>query len=229
MIGIICAMKEEMEGIEREFECFKKEEISSIKFKEGEYYGKKCVLAQSGVGKVYAAICAQTMVLNYKPEYIINIGMAGGVGLKTEVCDLVIAKNVIQYDYDISAFGDKEKGQISGFSSCEIPCNGKIIKIANDVAKELGIKSYTGNVLTGDKFVNDINKVTQLRLEFNGLACEMESASIGQVCYLNKVKYGSIKIISDRADKNSAVDFEKFYVEYPQIINKLAGKIISKM
>ena len=229
MIGIICAMEEEILGIKESFISIAEEKISSNKFIKGEYAGKECVLALSGVGKVYAAMCAQTMILRYKPEYIINVGMAGGIGEKINVNDIVIATNVIQYDYDISVFGDKKKGQISGFAQREIPCSSKLINIMEKTSKELNIRSHLGNVLTGDSFLCEQMQARYLGREFNGLACEMECGSIGQVCFINKVEFGTLKVISDKADSSAADDFEKFYVEYPQIINKLVEKTISKL
>lgn len=229
MIGIICAMEEEISGIRESFISIDKEKVSLIEFIKGRYAGKECVLALSGVGKVYAAMCTQTMILKYNPSCIINVGMAGGIGDKVNIKDTVIAKNVIQYDYDISMFGDKKKGQISGFNQCEIPCNDKIIKIMQQSLKELDIKSHLGNILTGDSFLSDHIKAEILGKEFNGLACEMECASIGQVCLINKVEFGALKVISDKADSVAVDDFEKFHVEYPQIINKIVEKIISKL
>ncbi len=233
MIGIICAMEEEIAGIKSEFDSLDEKPVSGNvildRLKKGKFCGKKCVLGLSGVGKVYAAICTQTMILKYHPRYIINVGMAGGIGEEINIYDLVIAKNVVQYDYDISTFGDKKIGQISGFDNREIPCSNSIIKIAEKVSKSLNIKSHVGNVLTGDSFLSDSIKAKELKNEFNGVACEMECASIGQVCQINKVEFGALKVISDKADTKSVVDFQKFHVEYPQIINKLVAKIISEL
>ena len=37
------------------------------------------VVAVAGVGKVNAAVCAQTMILKYSPDIMINVGVAGGL------------------------------------------------------------------------------------------------------------------------------------------------------
>ena len=46
--------------------------------------------------------------------------------------------------------------------------------------------------------------------EFGGKACEMEGASIGHVCYVNKVPFGVLRAMSDGADETSHMDFEEF-------------------
>lgn len=229
MIGIICAMEEEVVGLEKDLINPKEEIISKMRFNDGKYGGKKCVVAKSGVGKVHAAMCAQTMILKYNPDYILNVGMAGAVGENIEIFNIVIAKEVVQHDYDISVFGDKRRGQISGFNFRDIKCSEKIVGIAKEVSDELKIKSAVGRVLTADSFISDEEKVNELRCEFDGLACEMEGASIGQVCNLNGVEFGVIKIISDKAEKYSKNEFKEFSKKYPQIINNLIKKIVSKL
>ena len=62
-IGIIAAMQIELDGIAAKLEDIKKETVGNIQFLCGKLYGKKIVCAVCGVGKVFAAMCAQTMIL----------------------------------------------------------------------------------------------------------------------------------------------------------------------
>lgn len=229
MIGIICAMREEMDGIEKTMDIKEEILISSIIFKIGIIGGKKCILSVSNAGKVNAAICAQTMILNYKVSHIINVGTAGSISIDLNVGDVVIARNVIQYDYDISAFGKRKKGEISGLGICEIPCNKDMIKKASCVVKEINGNVYIGNIVTGDKFVNDKDEMSYLKNEFKGLACEMECGSIGQVCYMNDTAFIAIKVISDGANKSSVVEFKDFIIKYPQNMSYLIKNLVMKI
>lgn len=77
MIGIIGALSEEVEMLINMAEDKKEAEISGISFITGKLHGKKCVVAQCGIGKVNAAVCAQTMILRYKPDAVINCGVGG--------------------------------------------------------------------------------------------------------------------------------------------------------
>ena len=38
---------------------------------------------------------------------VINVGVAGGIGMDIYPGDVVIAENLVQYDMDTTAFGDK--------------------------------------------------------------------------------------------------------------------------
>ena len=40
----------------------------------------------------------------------------------------------------------------------------------------------------------------------------MEAGSIGHVCLVNNVDFAALKVISDNADENSSIDYEKFKI-----------------
>ena len=63
MIGIIGAMDSEVDELKKNLSDVKVKLISGINFYEGSIYNKKIVLAKCGVGKVFAAICAEAMIL----------------------------------------------------------------------------------------------------------------------------------------------------------------------
>lgn len=91
-------------------------------------------------------------------------------------------------------------------------------KLHNDIPTELlkqfNIKNpgvYEGLIATGDQFIKSAEKMTQLRTELPDLKCvEMEGASVAQVCNYHSVPFSCIRIISDRADHSSKIDFEAF-------------------
>lgn len=229
MIGIIYAMEEEFRNIINIMQVKLVDTISGINFKIGEIFGKECVLALSGIGKVHAAMCSQSMIIKYKPNLIINLGTAGAIDHKLNILDLVVAENVIQYDYDISAFKDKTKGQISGINISKIPCDSRVSKLFIDALKSINKRVYFGDVLTGDRFIDNKQELVILENEFKGLACEMECGAIGQVCYINNIRFAVMKVISDRADKSSKDDFEKYINESAKIMHDILRETITKI
>ena len=58
MIGIIGAMSAEVEALKAKIEDARAESVSGIEFVSGKLCGKDAVVAQCGIGKVFAAICA---------------------------------------------------------------------------------------------------------------------------------------------------------------------------
>jgi adenosylhomocysteine nucleosidase len=75
-IGIIGAMAVEVESLKSKINNAKKEIVSGIEFVSGELCGKDVVVAQCGIGNVFAAICTEAMIVKYGVDSIINTGVA---------------------------------------------------------------------------------------------------------------------------------------------------------
>lgn len=214
MIGIICAEVSEINEILILMENIIKERVNSFEFTVGILHGVKCTVVLSGVGKVHAAMCAQTLILKYNPDFILNVGVAGGIGENVKIGDIVVASGVIQHDFDVTAFSGRKKGEISGLQIVEFECTkwitNKILQCSQAITD---LNLHTGTILTGDQFLSSSQKLYELKNEFGGIACEMEAGSIGQVCYVNKIDFGIIRSISDSANSKSTIDFKTFITD----------------
>ena len=210
MIGLIGAMTVEVELIKGSMTEKREETISGITFVQGKLEGVDCVAAVSGIGKVNAAMCAQTMILRppSPADYQYRCGRRHGKGIK--ISDIVVADSVVQHDMDTSDLGDP-KGFISGIDRIQIPCdeelNDKVRAAAGAVE---GLACHQGIIATGDQFVGSKDKLNRLMEEFGAVACEMEGGSIGQVCYINKVPFTVVRAISDNANDDAHMDYPKF-------------------
>lgn len=209
-IGIIGAMDEEVKILLDNIILDNKNEKAKMEFNLGTLWGKDVVIVRSGIGKVNAAICTQILIDDYKVDKIINVGVAGGIGKEIFPGDVVIADTLVQHDMDTSVFGDK-LGQIPRLDTYDFKCDHSLIEIAKRICeKATGHKSYIGRIVSGDQFIADVEKIRWLNKEFDAMACEMESASIAQVCYLNNIPFIVIRSISDNANNGAHIDFEKF-------------------
>ncbi len=65
-----------------------------------------------------------------------------------------------------------------------------------------------GTVVSGDRFVEDPNKLRWLQREFSALATEMEGAAFGYTCDLNGLPFLVIRGLSDTADETASTDLE---------------------
>ena len=214
MIGIIGAMDIEVDGIVNLMSDIQTEIISNTTYTKGNIYGKECVVAMCGIGKVNAGICTQIMILKYNPDIIINCGIGGGTSSTINVGDVVIASSVVQHDMDTTAVGDP-LGLINlpQGDTVYINCDENITKTLKNICDNLdGIHSETGVSATGDQFISGKEKRIWLNDTFNALACEMEGGSIGQVCAKNQTPFAIIRTISDSIDKDSFMDFQTFRI-----------------
>jgi len=115
MIGIIGAMQTEVELLISRLEGAEKRTVSGIDFYSGKLEKKDVVVAKCGIGKVFAAMCAQTMILAFAPAVIVNTGVAGTLTPRLSIGQVALADRVVQHDMDTSPLGDPV-GLISGIN-----------------------------------------------------------------------------------------------------------------
>lgn len=211
MIGIIGAMNEEIIELKEVMEDIQEEKKVNLTFYKGILKGKEVVLVECGIGKVNAAICTTLLINHYKVDKVIFTGVAGGVNPAIEVGDMVISTELIQHDFDTTAFGN-EHGVIPRMETSIFKADETLKRVAEEVALEkFGRgKVWTGVILSGDQFVASGDKITWLRETFNGECTEMEGAAVAHVCSLFNTPFLILRSISDKANHDANVDFAEF-------------------
>lgn len=210
MIGIIGAMKIEVEGLIEKMTDLAVEKVGMMEFHSGKINGCDIVVSCCGAGKVNAAACAQAMILLFKPDLIINSGVAGGLKKGMKVCDCVVADKVCQHDYDTTAIGEP-LGFVSLIDRVMIECDKEAVeKLKSSAEKICGERVFTGVVATGDCFVSSAEKGQMLRDSFSAISCEMEGGAVGHVCCINDVPFAVLRTISDGGDDEADLSFAEF-------------------
>ena len=210
LTGIIVAMQEELEVILQSLDKEKTIERAGMEFHVGRYANRRVVAVICGIGKVNAALCTQVLISELQVDQIINIGVAGGLGHGIEPGDIVIADSLVQHDVDVTAF-DLPKGQIPRLDVFDFKADAFMLKMAIQASKQITTQAhFVGRIVTGDQFVASPADAKRLHEDFQALACEMESASIAQVCHLNKTPFICIRSISDNANTGAHMDFAQF-------------------
>ena len=213
-IGIIGAMKIEVEALCAAMTDTEVEVISGIEFVSGNLRGKRVVCAKCGIGKVFAAMCAQTMILKYTPAVMINSGVAGTLSPELSIGQIALADQMVQHDMDTSPIGDPV-GLISGINVIYLPADTAVTARLAAAVESVGVPYKRGTVASGDQFICHTADKDRIRSTFETadkpiIACEMEGAAIGQVCFVNKVPYGILRAISDGGDEQAFADYPTF-------------------
>lgn len=206
IIGVIAAMQTEADELREQMTDITTETIAGTEFVRGLWEGKPIVVAVSGIGKVFSAICAQTMILRYAPALIINVGVSGALSPTLSIGDVVVANEVVQHDMDTTAIGD-EPGLLSGINRIYLPCSAQYVRLLEQAADSLGLRHETGVIASGDLFVHTEEKKQWLREQFRAISCEMEGGSIGTVCFVNGVDFCVLRAVSDGGDEDAPQDF----------------------
>lgn len=226
MIGIIGAMHEEIVELKALMENIEEINLASFVYYKGKLSGKNIVLVECGIGKVNSSVCTTLLLQEFNVEKLIFTGVAGGIGDDINVGDIVISTDLVQHDVDVSAFG-LNLGVIPRMKNSFFLADESLRTIAKKSALKVfsAEKVREGRILSGDQFINGIDKINWLKETFGGEACEMEGASVAHVCELFGVPFVVIRAISDKANSEAKVDF----AEFVHLASKNSKEIVANM
>ena len=162
------------------------------------------VLWQCGIGKVNAAVGTMRLIQEHHPDAILSTGLAGGIDPQMQVGDILAATQCVYHDVDcggIVSGGVCPLGQVQGLPArydADQHLLDHALKVESGKRKVESERLVTGLICTGDQFITDRERQNTIKRNFvDGLACDMESAAIAQTCYLMKVPFMSLRVISD--------------------------------
>ena len=203
MLGIICAMQVEMDAVLKKADSYEEEIIREQVFYRGKMNGVDFVVGVSNPGKVCAALTTTTMVMNYDLDYLINVGIAGGLSSSLHTLDAVISDKIDQWDFDTALLGD-----LRGFDKNVRTCyaDGNL----NSMVKKALPNAKVGPIVTGDTFVErDETKKLILDLYPDVLACEMEGGAVAFTAKTFHIPFTILRTISDMGDGVTYSELEK--------------------
>ena len=207
-VGIMGAMREEIEQLTSELERAEVREVMGFVFHAGRLHGQDVVITQCGIGKVNAAMCTVAL-LSLGVRCVIFTGVAGGVHPELRVGDMVVSTDLVQHDLDVTALG-YPLGLIPGEAhawSADETLREVALAAAADVPE---VRAVPGRVVSGDQFIASPEKVRWLSDTFGAACAEMEGAAVAQVCAKWGVPFVVIRSMSDTADQDAGVNYQEF-------------------
>ena len=136
----------------------------------------------TGVGKINASFAISKAYFEFKPKIFINYGTAGA--LNHSLSGLLEVSKFEQRDMEVSALG---------FKIGETPFE-KLSTISNS---EKGFSCSTGD--------NFVTKVPKIKTDL----VDMESYAYAKFCKLYNIKFYCYKYVSDNANENASIDWNK--------------------
>lgn len=210
-IGIIGAMELEVEELKSKMQHTAITEKAGMQFYEGTLNGASAVIVRCGIGKVNAALCVQILADIFHVTHLINTGVAGSLNGKLDIGDILISKDALQHDMDVTIFG-YALGEVPQMGIREFPADEQLISLAVNACAKVNpdIHALTGRVVSGDQFISEKRAKERLIMEFQGDCAEMEGAAVAHGAFLNQIPFVIIRAISDKADDSAEMDYPSF-------------------
>ncbi len=229
-IGVIAAMPEELQALIKWLQDYKMVSERSryhiavpvLEWHYGQMDSEKgpveVVALQSGVGKAQAALHTGLLLQRHDVDYIVNIGVAGGLMGDGRHGDVVIADTLAYCDVDVRTFG-YGYGQLPGCPE-HYPTSLQLRQLAEKVAGEYFAgqtqtknRATTGQIVSGDSFVgHGSRQLATIRQHFpQAKAVDMEAAAIAHIAFIYGCPCLIVRSISDfplRPD--GKIDFQQY-------------------
>ncbi len=193
-IGVLTAMNVEYRHVAAMLQDTEKVQSGPQEIMTG-FLGEdnKVVLLQCGIGKTNAASGVTNLIMKCHPDYIISTGVAGGIDVGLDVMDIVIGKEVCYHD--VYCGDNYDPGQVQGLPTL-FKGDERLVGLAT--ALKTDVRIVPGMICTGDQFISNHDELKVIKDKYpQGLAVDMESAAIAQVCHLWNIPFLSFRIISD--------------------------------
>ena len=245
-VAILGAFDEEVRLLEGQLANSKTHSIEQLQFVTGLLNEQRVVIANTGIGKVNAAMTATLAIEHFQPNHIIFTGVAGGLNPDLHLGDIVIAQRTAQHDLGELASAEIEnfgvRSPITGKRNpVFFPADPRLLQIAETVQSRVELSPFetpggerhprivTGTVVTGDIFVAFDAKRTALHENLSADAVEMEGAAVAQICWQRNVPFLVIRSLSDNAGSDATEDFKKYYKIAARNSAALVTKIVDEL
>ena len=206
-IGVIGAMQIEVDNLKASMSDISTKEYSGVTYVCGTIGDKEVVAAVCGIGKVFAAICAEAMILEFHVDYVINIGVGGTLCKELGVMDVAVADKVVQHDMNTTPLGDPV-GLLSGINEVYLR---QMKKCADCWAAAWQKKEFT---IMSERLPQGIclsahrSRRQRFMRGLMRLPVRWKADLFGHVCYVNKVPFAILRSISD--GEGASMDYATF-------------------
>lgn len=224
-IGMIVAVADEINAMLSEMgNPLETESAAGFTIRKYDLLGNNLYVAKSGAGEIYAAAATQLLITKYNVELIINFGICGGLIPEMSLCRTCIVEKTVHYDYDTSPIDNVTVGRYADLPDLYIPATEELVKLAVSLEPDL----MPVICASGDKFVADPDRKTQLHEQFGASICEMESAGILLTANRAGVRTILIKAVSDSVS-GGADEFQKMAYESAKVCVRVMLSVIKKI
>jgi purine-nucleoside phosphorylase len=167
----------------------------------GYYQGKRLSVQGHGIGIPSIALYLHELITSYEVKTVIRTGSCGTLQPHVKMRDLVIA---------MAASTD------SAFNHRTFPglqfaptANFDLLRKADAAAREKGIPAHVGNILSTDKFYDDLSEQWKLWSQYGVLAVEMETTALYTLAARHGIQALTLLTVSDSLITGEVLSIEE--------------------
>lgn len=185
-VGLVFALGIEAGGIVDRLSGVVRIEAAGFVAREGGLDGRRLLVVESGAGCEAAARATQSLILGHEPRWIISAGFAGGLDDRLAQGDILLADEIVE-----------PTGRVLAID----------FKVAPD-AEEQNRHVHVGRLLSTDRVVERAEEKRNLGSQYAALAVDLESMGVAEVCSSEKVRFLSVRVITDAVDRTLPRDID---------------------
>lgn len=221
------AMDIEIEYLKSKLQNVKNKNISMYEFYEGNINNINVIISKTLIGTINATIATMIGIREFKPDLVINQGIAGSHRRNIHQGDIVVGKQC----YNINAYSMPAKKEKEGSNPFEWEINKRAKEIKHSDEKTVeGLSeflknnysntTYIGTLGSGDVFNREIDRIDWITKTFDNLCEDMESIGMYSVCEKFDIPCIGIRIISnneitgEKLDEQQAIKLQQLLVEF---------------
>ncbi|MBX7168480.1 MAG: hypothetical protein K1X74_19240 [Pirellulales bacterium] len=198
-VGLVFAMGGELRGLQDRMEGLLHTRAARLKLCTGRFAGRRIAAVETGIGREAASRGTLAIVDGHTPDWIVSAGFAGSLQPELRRGDFLLANEIV----------DEQGARWS--VDLKIP------------PEELAARRelHVGRLLTVDRVVIDPADKRRLGAEHGAQAVDMETSAVAEVCRQHRVRFLSVRVISDAVDDALPAEIE--HISRPQSVVRKAG------
>lgn len=212
-IAILAAMDKELAFLIPLLNDVSEISFDGVKAYIGNIGEKEVCLMKCGIGKVNSALNAFRMIRSFKPDLVVNSGVAGGADASMKIGSVLIASEAAYHD--VWCGPGTQWGQMDGMPA-RFPMDKAVIDLARSLTSLKDARF--GLIASGDRFISKPEEVDFIKEIYpDALACDMESASIAHACRDCDVPCIVVRVVSDTPGQADNISqYQNFWNEAPE-------------
>ncbi len=157
-------------------------------------------VADVGVGARRAALGTEELLARGPVGWIVSAGFAGALAPNLRRGDILMADTIVHPDGEQLGVGFR--------------IDPKVVRATPHL--------HVGRLLTVDRVISTPEQRRQLAERYAADACDMESFAVARVCQQHRIRFLSVRVITDAADDRLPPELQQL-VDQPSLAGKLGA------